>query len=127
MKNTALQTFLACSSDLIGIPYEGCDCWQLVRLFYEKVLSLSLDPYSYRDPQDPKEISAVVVLHQREFIKVSKPEFGDIILINILGLPAHLGIFLGDGRFLHTSIKLGSHIDRIANWEKRIEGYYRHG
>lgn len=127
MKNTPQQIFRASSNDLIGIPYEEKDCWQLTRHFYCLVFSINLSGYIYKDPMDTKEISGVVALHQSDFIKVSKPEFGDIILINILGLPAHVGVFLGNGLFLHTSQKNGSHIDRIAVWEKRIVGYYRYG
>lgn len=126
MKSIHQQIFQDCFSDLIGLPYEEKDCYQLAVLFYQKVFTVRLIGYLYNDPMDRHEIAGVISMHHKDFLRVSKPEFGDMILINILGLPAHIGIYLGEGKFLHTSKKLGSHIDRIANWEKRIEGYYSH-
>ncbi len=113
--------------DLIGLPYCSFDCWDLVRLFYHKVLSVDLGINTERyDPFDRDETSALILNHTHKFLKVSKPEFGDIILLNIYGQPAHLGVYIDKTRLLHTMEKTGSIIDKYSMWDKRIVGFYRY-
>lgn len=121
------QIFQECSHDLIGVPYSSFDCWDLVRLFYHKVFSFDFDiDENYSDPNDECVTSKLILKHSKKFRQIKDPEFGDIMMLRINGLPAHLGIYLEGNRFLHTMEKTGSIIDMVHTWEKRIIGYYRY-
>lgn len=126
MKNIHQQIFQDCSHDLIGLPYFAFDCWQLVKLFYHKVFQIELLRYEYKDPNDENDISNLIDASKHSYQKVSKPEFGDIILLRIHGLPAHVGIYLNEKQFLHTTKNTGSLIDSLPNWKNKIVGYYRY-
>lgn len=126
MKNIHLQIFQDCSHDLIGLPYFAFDCWQLVKLFYHKIYGVELLRYSYEDPNDTENISSIVNATKHEYQLVEKPEFGDIILLRIHGVAAHVGIYLNENHFLHTTEKTGSIVDSLHLWKHKILGYYRY-
>lgn len=129
MKNIHQQAFQVFSKN-IGVPYEESDCWDIVKKFYKEVLnqeiSLKSDYVIDSSGQEwAKKSHEIVLGNASNFKKVKNPDFGDIILIRIWGITAHVGIFLDERSFLHTSEKTGCIIDSIKKWEKRIEGYYR--
>lgn len=129
MKDIYPQAFLESSHRLIGIDYDERDCWGIASLFYKHVLNIDLDKYDseYDDPNDRKLVSSIINREKSNWLKVHKPKFGDIIVLKIYGLSAHVGIYLNEKKFLHTMEKTGSIVDNISVWEKRIEGYYRYG
>lgn len=134
MKNIHLKTFQDCTKDLIGLPYSSFDCWDIVKLFYKKVYSKDLDlglnyaPPKLRDTNH-KEWAVfskdLINSNKHNFKKVNNPQFGDIVLLNIFGISAHLGIYINEKQILHTSSATGCMIDRLDRWKKRIDGYYR--
>ena len=126
MNDIHQQIFQAFSHDFIGLPYDTFDCYDIVKLFYLKVFDASLTEYVYPDPLDGKYTSQIIASHKSKFERVEKPEFGDIILLRVHGLPSHLGIYLWDGRFMHTTKKTGCIIDMLPEWKTRIEGFYRY-
>jgi len=111
---------------LIGISYKEKDCYEILIDFYKQVLSVDLDIlYNIKRPTNT-EIKNLVGDESGKFIKVHNPQFGDIILFNIIGLPCHIGAYLDRKTFFHTTVKTGSIIDRFENWQKRVIGFYRH-
>ena len=126
MKDIGLQTLMVFLSSLVGIPYSEMDCYELASRFHELQFKRALPKYLYNNPIDSKEISCVVSQKKNQFKKVLNPITGDIILIRVFGLAAHIGIYLEDNKFLHTQDKTGSVIDNVKKWEKRIIGYYRY-
>ena len=134
MKNIHLKTFQDCSSKLIGLPYKEYDCWDLVKRFYKLVfdekIQLSIE-YSelrktVRGSREWAVESEKIVNDQiGNFKKVRNPKFGDICLLNIWGVSGHVGIYINEKQFLHTSESTGSMIDRLSRWETRLEGFYR--
>ena len=67
--------------------------------------------------------------HKHEFVKVSEPEPGDIVLIRSEpGAGDHFGVIVERGAFLHTSSKAG-HVHKVRLdhpfYKDRIEGIYR--
>jgi cell wall-associated NlpC family hydrolase len=73
----------------------------------------------------PMDGTSPLERQKRKFIKVNAAQLGDVMSINIKGMPCHVGIYIDDKTFLHTMKKIGSVIDRLDKWQKRIEGYYR--
>ena len=127
MKNTHQQSIQDCLPDLIGLPYDDYDCWGIVREFYKRHFKTDLEQYLYKDPNNHKEISKLIIKESPNYRKVLNPRFGDIILMRLYGLPAHLGIYIDENKILHTTDKTGSIVDSFQYWEKRILGFYRYG
>jgi len=119
----------------IGIPFKelgrdrrGLDCYGLVRLFYaeqfDTVLPILLD--NYASTKDSKDVHEVVKCCIPEWSDVKIGSYGDVCLFNLKGLPIHLGLYLGDGKFLHAIRGADSCIERLDSklWEKRFKGFY---
>lgn len=114
---------------LIGIPYAQLNCWELAREFYKRMFGIELKHY-YEGSDTPNrdETRNLIYTNVGDFVHVkdnSEAKFGDLILIRLLGVESHIGIYIGEGRFLHTNMGSGSVLDRLARWEKSIVGFYR--
>lgn len=116
-------------SSLIGIPYEELDCYQLVVEFFKRLYDLNFLHYNYVNGSISKEEVLLMVKESsfsEEFARVTSPVFGDLIVLNLYGYPVHIGVYLGENKFLHTLKNKNSCIEQIDyKWKKRIEGYYR--
>ena len=111
--------------NLIGIPYEKINCWELCQKFYAQVFSVELQDYfDPRYTENKNYVNSLIRTNESDFVKVRSPEFGDLITIKIKGVECHIAIFLGNGLMLHTSKGTGSVIDRISRWNNMIVGYY---
>lgn len=128
MKNTHPHFSQESLIDLIGLPYRSFDCWDVIKLFHRKVMKLDIEINIYdRHTIGKKGVSRLIEIEKRHFRQVSVPEVGDVIVFRIMGIASHVGVYVGDGSFLHTMEKTGCVIDKLAKWEKRIEGIFRHG
>lgn len=133
MKNIRQRLIQDFFSKVIGVDYKEKDCWGIVKTFYLEIFGIELDFVTYnRDfDLDSDEWAAttetLITANKGKFTQVFKPQMGDIVLIRLYGIPAHLGIYLDEQTMLHTSEKTGCIIDRLSKWEKRIEGFYRYG
>ena len=125
MKDTLHPSIQASLISLIGLPYKAYDCYELVKFFYLKAYEIELQDYKYTDANIPGKISYLIDAEKQSYKKVTRPEFGDIILFRIEGFPAHLGVYIDDSNFLHTTEGTGSCIDKLQTWKHKIVGYYR--
>lgn len=126
MRNIPQPSTQACLPELIGLPYSAFDCYELVRLFYRKVLGISLEQLYITVPEKAEDQKMVVDSYKPSFKEVDKPEFGDIILIRHMGLNCHVGVYLNEREFLHTQKGTGSIIDKSNKWKKRFNGFYKY-
>jgi lipoprotein Spr len=122
-------------NNYIGIPYrfggdtlDGADCWGLVRIILHNEYQKELPAY-YHDGADRHGLWAIMdaSLPTAPVDKISEPEPGDLVLLNIFGRPCHVGIVAGNGFMVHT---LGGHDSALesytgSKWAKRMEGFYR--
>lgn len=111
-------------SKLIGVKYEKLNCWALCREFYKLVFDIELKHYFDTLPEAKNELKSLISANERDFHKVRSPKFGDLLTIKLMGVESHVGVFVGNGLFLHTTKNTGSCIDRIAKWNRMIVGYY---
>lgn len=135
MKNTNQTHILESFSNYLDIPYMAYDCFELVRLFYERELGITLESSEYLSPKflslnesfKKSELYNILIEEQKGcFKKVNAPQCGDIALFNSWGIPAHVGIYINNTFFLHTQKRTGSCVERFSTWKKRLLGFYRY-
>lgn len=118
----------------IGLPYasngrteSGVDCWGLACLFYRDELRIELPSYSelYSTASDPQVVSAINS-NRDSWLQTTEAVPGDLCLFNIYGEPAHVGVYVGDNKFLHAREGRDSVIESLssAQWSKRFQGFY---
>lgn len=120
----------------IGLPYQengrtwqGVDCWGLARLYYKHELNIELPDYSdlYSGSWD-EQVTKLINYHKDSWQQLEEPMVGDLCLFNIYGEPAHVGVYVGDNKFLHSRDGLDSVIESLSNvaWSKRFQGFFRY-
>ena len=118
----------------IGLPYSsrgrdvsGLDCWGLVCVFYKNEFDVKLPSYSelYTNANSP-EVPQAINQHRDTWQSVTTGKPGDLCLFNIYGEPAHVGIYVGDNKFLHAREGRDSVIESLASsqWSKRFQGFF---
>ena len=116
-----------------GRTKEGIDCWGLVLMAYKDLFDIDIPSYeetawsvsnttmTAEDIKSHLETSA-------PFQEVLEPQYGDFVLINILGNPIHIGLMMSGTHMLHISEKVGVAYEDIRGikWKRRVKGFYRH-
>jgi cell wall-associated NlpC family hydrolase len=124
----------------VGIPYlvhgrdrAGLDCWGLVVLVSHEIFSLKIPDLSHQYADTSKRTIAHVALEEIEagtWTRIEAPAAaaGDIVLLNIGGLPRHCGILTGATWMLHTLEGAGSVLEHYTRepWKNRIGGFFRY-
>ncbi|MFH1982721.1 MAG: NlpC/P60 family protein [Pseudomonadota bacterium] len=123
--------------DLIGISFKdrgrsikGTDCWGQVMLVFArfgiKVSDFQVSCY------ESKQIDAVVTDQKRLWKKTYSPLPPALIVMrldpDLPGYCNHLGVFIGEGFFIHTMKKMNSCAVRLDHpfFGRKIEGFYRY-
>ena len=122
-------------SDLIGVPFvdggrgpDGYDCWGLATEVYKR-FGKELPDYKICC-EDASRINAEMETQRPRWVKLDAPEVPCLVVMQMgVSFINHVGVYIGEGRFIHTRSGIGANIARIddPNWRKRIEGYYRPG
>ena len=118
-------------ADFIGLPYKpkgrnfsGVDCYGVAYLFQREIMGNEVPSYAenYSDPDARGSVANAIVSNAGNWLAVDTPERGDVILFNLLGLPVHCGVYVGDGDFLHSLKGTQTCIERLDSitWSKRI-------
>ena len=122
-------------TDLIGKPFvdggrgpEAYDCWGLcVEVFRRQGVELRDYKLCCHDSAgfDGLFQEALSQWERREEPNIPAPSvvairFNHPVFIN------HVGVYIGNGRFLHTREKTGVVVERIDSpcWRDRVEGFY---
>lgn len=115
-----------------GRTKKGCDCWGLVKLWFEKELGIELPDFDVS--ANDRELVAETIdsgRHEPVWEPVDRPKKGDVVAMSTNphhpGMVNHVGVYLGRYKILHTTEKTGAMIIPSTNlmWSKRIVGYYR--
>lgn len=130
----------------IGIPYKtygrdlkGVDCYGLILLIYKEHLGIELpDPNTYKSWAESHEYLNAFYSESENVVswyhKLWTPIEGvphpyDVVLIRLfeeLEPPSHIGLYIGDGKFIHSMENLPATIHRLDYWKKGIYGIYRY-
>ncbi len=123
-------------SDYIKIPYKyngrdfnGVDCYGLIVLYYKTELGITLLDYSGITSGYTDVVNSNLLIDNayQEFVLVQTPRIHDVILIKKGSeTPNHIGIYLGNGQFLHALESCGIIKSKLSTWKKAITGIYRY-
>jgi hypothetical protein len=119
------QNLALYSLSLIGVDYKfggntpegGLDCSGLVRYVFQEVTGVTL-------PRTAKELARL-----GDKVAVQDLQPGDLVFFNTRKFPfSHVGIFLGDGRFIHAPSR-GHEVEIVTidgpYWKRRFDGARR--
>jgi len=111
-----------------GRDYDGWDCWGLLRRGYRDVYNISIHSYdrAYRSIRDTERIKELVVEGKAKnwWEPVIFPREGDTVVLYLEGRPIHVGLMLGDKKFMHTDEGVNTCIQKLSDF--RVEGIYRY-
>jgi cell wall-associated NlpC family hydrolase len=113
--------------DYLAIPYEQKNCYQLVRYFYLKEFNLELVNMDSMKDDAYRLIHKEIIKQSNNFVMVKEPKYGTLVLMNNAdhhSIINHIGVYVGEGRVLHTSKKTGCVISKIEMLN--IKGYANH-
>jgi len=125
----SIDKFIGVPFKALGRTFAGCDCWGLVRLWYQDKLGIDLPMYaSYASETDTEAISSIISRQKIHWTPVAKFEPGDVIVIRMAGKECHVGIYLSGNRLLHARSGVDSCIESLdhTRWRNRIAGGYRY-
>jgi len=125
--------------EYVGIPFvscgrdrAGCDCYGLIRLVLNEKFGKNLPVLlgEYEDALNHRGTAALIDRLSPLLAgdPVHDPEPGDVAVLRFEGWPSHLGIFIGDGRILHSDTASGgSVVQQLSHplLRGKVEGYYR--
>jgi len=118
----------------IGVPFKehgrdikGVDCFGLILLIY-KELGYKIDDYQYKPDWFKGDYNLFLENYHKYAERIEKPEPGDAILLSKNSeSPTHIGVYLGNGKFIHCLKKYGVIISRLNQepFKSRTEGFFR--
>lgn len=119
-------------NDLIGVPFEEMNCWQLVQEIYSRH-GISLQDYNI-GVDECQRISKIYAKELDQdtpgfWKRLYTPE--PLALVAIRNHPkyiSHCGVSLGSGQFIHSLYGIGVIISKIRdpNWQFKIAGFYQY-
>lgn len=121
--------------ELIGKPFENggrgpdkYDCWGLCCEVY-RIYGLKIPDYQVYC-YDSEKFNELFIEESPSWVKYFYPEDAPIPSIVAFRVSSryvnHAGIYIGNGKFLHTREKTGVVIERLdaPQWRHRLEGLY---
>ena len=116
--------------DLLGCKYkehgrtkeEGFDCYGLLIEIMRRN-GIDFPDMFYLTKQEHGKVSDELFnkIHYKQY---EKPQKMCIIVFNIRDRPTHVGVYLGDGYFIHSIEKVGVVVEPLSRWANRVKGYY---
>ena len=123
-------------SPYIGLPFadhgssaEGVDCWGLVRhiLAAEKGWVLPSYGEGYDKASNQPAVTECIKNGLAEgWDEVPEPVEYALVIFRMAGKPWHVGMVVGEDRFIHAPSGESSCVERLSSpcWVNRISGFY---
>lgn len=114
-----------------GRDETGCDCWGLASLIYRDERKIDLPGYleAYESTNNKAVITKLAEIEKNNrWIEVTEPKPYDIVLLNISGMPVHVGIVTKNNYMIHCSRGIGTVHECFDSmrWKRKVEGFYRY-
>ncbi len=123
---------------IIGTPFKnrgrniatGLDCWGLVMYVFElygiPLPDFDADAFQYAE----NDKTVIEGIQSRKWEIVWYDMASDVPLVVVMKMHpkyiAHVGVYVGDGRILHTTAGTGAILSKITTLQRRIVGFYRY-
>lgn len=117
-------------TDLLGTKFkvhgrskeEGFDCYGLAIEVLRRN-GIYLQDAFYEDLHNRKDIHEQ--LHKQiTHVRIDKPKVNCIIELAVRGEPLHIGVYIGNGLFIHTTHTTRVVIEPLNKYVKKVLGYY---
>jgi len=122
-------------NDLIGKPFDqdgyGPDKYSCYGLAVEVYKRFGFDiPRTNISVCACKEASQKEIQDhmKRSWVQTTMLEIPSAILITSSNpeFANHIGVYIGNDRFIHITMNRNVVVDRLSNWKKRVIGFYRY-
>ena len=119
--------------DLIGVPFEygKMDCEILTKEVFKRLgVKVSDDSFARQaiEHYDDEDFSKLMEQGLKRWEEINEPENPCLVALSLgaSGFINHIGVYIGDGRFIHTTRMRGAvTIERIDNPLFRNRKFYR--
>ncbi|MBU2703868.1 putative lipoprotein NlpC [Sporomusaceae bacterium BoRhaA] len=118
--------------DLISLPFADggrgpfvYDCWGLVREVYRRY-GVNLPDYPI-SAMDAVKIGEQMTQDRPEWVEINGPIQTPCLVVIRLACGSwanHVGVYIGDGQFIHAYRTTGVAVDKIKKWRSSIVGFY---
>lgn len=113
-----------------GRSMDGADCWGLVRLIYKNELGIDLPDYSdsYESTNDREMLANIVESESKNnWHSVNDPKEFDVIILNMRGVPMHVGIVTKLNHMIHCSRGIDTVHEHFgtSRWKHKVMGFER--
>lgn len=120
--------------DLIGLPFEdggrgpaSYDCWGLAKEVYRRY-GEELPDYAV-SAMDIGRVNFELTANRPSWVEVKPPLPVPCLVVVRLSCgvwASHVGVHIGNGRFIHAYVVTGVVIERLGSthWRNRIAGFY---
>ncbi len=122
---------------LLGIPFldggrdlkRGLDCYGLAMVVFNQ-MGIEIPEYYASAFNDQAVSNQIDKVKNIEWVQLEKEALSVPCLILMKfnsNLENHVGVYIGEGKFIHCRNPIGVNIDRIESpaWRHRIVGFYR--
>lgn len=114
-----------------GRDENGWDCWGVPFVTYEKELGIHLPTYleCYETTQD-REVLSEVINRERNAHWITPeddPQEFDIIILNMRGVPMHVGVVTKKNHMIHCAKGIGTVHENFttSRWKHKVVGFAR--
>lgn len=113
-----------------GRDENGADCWGLASVIYKNELKITLPDYLefYENTNEREKLSALISSEsQSHWISVKEPKEFDVVVLNMRGVPMHVGIVTKPNHMIHCARGIGTTHEHYgtARWKHKVMGFYR--
>lgn len=113
-----------------GRDENGADCWGLASVIYKNELKITLPDYLefYENTNEREKLSALISSEsQSHWISVKEPNEFDVVVLNMRGVPMHVGIVTKPNHMIHCARGIGTTHEHYgtARWKHKVMGFYR--
>ena len=106
------------------------DCWGLLLQIYKKELNIEVPDYTefYKNTMDKKVLADLIRKEKETWISVNDPKPFDVIIVNMRGVPMHIGVVTKKGFMIHCAKGVDTCHERYdgVRWRDKIVGFERH-
>ena len=112
-----------------GRNFSGCDCYGLVKLFYQEEFNIDLPDFSAYDDTEQREKIEKLIDFGKPLLKakpIDKPKIGCLVLFKSRGFVSHIGLYIGKNMVLHITKKTNCLCERLNSkrLKGRVDGFY---